>query len=1240
MPARGCIRPYRKTSASKIPETRNLITPNRLFSALCEALKSLSYTEALPFFRSAFPHCFPLHSQYMDTPISASALIRRSARLAFHLHDDWFETLPDIRQIRRLTQQLNAQNPDSPPLNASDLNAFWLIANSLFGILNWYEKRGENHDLGAAKQFLFETLGAADAQSALIRFETEFPSQPVFEGSVSAQDFVAAHGIPVLKQLVIERLLNENPALKPFKVLMDDAGLMAETPYLAAWTSLQSYMTTSAPAVSVEETALEANQSESLWDLLTASARLYPDSLTAQLTFLRGRWTKALADVFPDFEVALLRAEDYIREETKPVFPPSFDPPPLPPMEELQMQMRQIIEEAPEPEAFSEDLDWMPNVVMIAKATLVWLYQLSQQYGREITHLDQIPDEELALLKHRGINSLWFIGIWERSRASERFKKTMGNPEATASAYSLHDYEIAQNLGGRGAFLRLKERAWRYGIRIASDMVPNHTGLDADWVLHHPDRFIQSSEPPYPSYTFTRENISDDPHIGIYMEDHYYNHSDASVVFKRVDHRTGEARYIYHGNDGTGIPWNDTAQINFLNPEAKEAVIQTILRVAHDFPIIRLDAAMVLAKRHIHRLWFPEPGKGGDIASRAEFGLTKEAFDVAMPEEFWREVVDRVAVEAPDTLLLAEAFWMLEGYFVRTLGMHRVYNSAFMHMLRDERNAEFRHLITSTLEYDPEILKRYVNFLNNPDEKTAVEQFGRGDKYFGVTLLMLTLPGLPMFGHGQIEGFSEKYGMEYRRSYYDEKPDEHLRARHDREVFPIARKRYLFGEVTDFRFYDFVQEGIVNENVMVFTNRMGKERAVVLYNNAFQRAEGAARLSVKFRNKNKEKSDGEPVLETQSIAEALGLRKNGKWFTIFTDERTGLEYLCSNKDVWSRGIRFGLDGYQARIFTQIHEVEDSIGLYQELYDSLKGHGVHSVEDEIKQRQLRSLHEPFVGVLSALYDRINQPNEDAEGFAQRYEVFLREAVLRTGNGVDYAGLMEHAKRLVTRVMHIEQEAETVKISLERWQNPKFRQAVMVGWLSVADLGRITSRNGKYVGIKSRGFIEAWLLDGPMERVFSEHGLSREDARQAIVYIVVLTALRGWFHPEKDVDLQMTDVLTDIFNDPVAQHYMNVHLWEGQRWFHKERFEELLILVGFLALREHETDGIEVASMIHDVTDSLREMAAQVSYNLDQLLELITAPDAEVPATETATEDDTEEDTSADQPQTRKHHGLQI
>jgi hypothetical protein len=56
---------------------------------------------------------------------------------------------------------------------------------------------------------------------------------------------------------------------------------------------------------------------------------------------------------------------------------------------------------------------------------------------------------------------------------------------------------------------------------------------------------------------------------------------------------------------------------------------------------------MTLAKKHYQRLWFPEPGSGGDIPTRADFALTREQFDELMPVEFWREVVDRVAQRSP-----------------------------------------------------------------------------------------------------------------------------------------------------------------------------------------------------------------------------------------------------------------------------------------------------------------------------------------------------------------------------------------------------------------------------------------------------------------------------------------------------------------------------------------------------------------------------------------------------------------
>ena len=59
---------------------------------------------------------------------------------------------------------------------------------------------------------------------------------------------------------------------------------------------------------------------------------------------------------------------------------------------------------------------------------------------------------------------------------------------------------------------------------------------------------------------------------------------------------------------------------------------------------------------------------------------------------------------------------------------------------------------------------------------------------------MATLPGLPMFGHGQIEGFTERYGMEFKQAMMDEWPNEDLVARHQREIAPLLKNRYLFAE--------------------------------------------------------------------------------------------------------------------------------------------------------------------------------------------------------------------------------------------------------------------------------------------------------------------------------------------------------------------------------------------------------------------------------------------------------------
>ncbi len=887
--------------------------------------------------------------------------IRREARTRYRVNSALFTLsgnaiLPDLRAVRALAASMTAERraagaPD-PTVTAGSLNAMGLIDEILHAVVAVYREHEDPEAVDDALDHLDEVLGTAATDEVLLRFTTDFPPLAVHLGELTAETYLAGEteGIPnrevALEELTACWLENANPAFAPYRELFDDRDLAAATAYAPVIDELGRFFAGRTPF---------GPDQQDLVTMLRAPALAEPGSLVGQLRWIRARWGSFLAtylgERFGALMDRLVTGLDVAAEEERAVWmryhPGHGDGggSPGPSFGGLDA----------EPERFSEDRDWMPRVVLMAKSSYVWLDQLSRAYGREIRRLDQVPDEELDRLARWGFTGLWLIGLWERSSASRRIKQWRGNPDAVASAYSLRDYVIAEDLGGEAAWGVLRDQAWARGIRLASDMVPNHMGIDSRWVVEHPDWFLTRPDSPYPGYTFGGADLSDDPRVVIQIEDHYWDSTDAAVVFRREDRATGDVRYIYHGNDGTSMPWNDTAQLDYLQAEVREAVIQTILAVARRFPIIRFDAAMTLAKKHVARLWYPEPGQGGAIPSRAESAMTREAFEAAFPEEFWREVVDRVAAEVPDTLLLAEAFWLMEGYFVRTLGMHRVYNSAFMHMLRDEKNADYRLLVKNTLEFDPEILKRYVNFMNNPDEKTAIEQFGTGDKYFGIATVLATMPGLPMFGHGQVEGFAEKYGMEFRRAYWDERPNEGLVARHEWQLFPLLHRRRLFAEVRDFRFYDVVDDaGHVNEDVLAYSNRSGGERTLVVYHNRFGSMRGRIRDSVAFAVKD---DAGAKHLVRASLADGLGLSGDPGAVAIFRDTLDGMEYIRETGDLRDRGLRVELEAYGARVLLDWREIGgESAAEYRALAADLGGAGVPSVEAALAERRLRPLHD--------------------------------------------------------------------------------------------------------------------------------------------------------------------------------------------------------------------------------------------------------------------------------------------
>jgi glycosidase len=1127
-----------------------------------------------------------------------------------------FANLYAVRQfVQKMNQKRDLVNYPEQAVKPGQINAMGLIDEILHYVVALYRKSVDQIVMTEALSALGDAVGEEKVRRVLLHFVDEFPPLAVYRHEMAVGEYLdgstegVSNSLIALEELLLLWLANMNPAFSPFSELFNDSTLKRDTAYLEVISALRKFF---------ERKPFFGPHNQPLIDMLRSPAIAVPYSLPGQLDYIREHWGALLGTYF----YRLLTGRDFIREEEKITF---LGPGPAEVYRFAGLEL--------EAEHFSPDREWMPRLVLMAKNIYVWLDQLSKKYGRQIAKLHEVPDNELDLLRDYGFSGLWLIGIWERSPASQRIKQLCGNPEAVPSAYSLFDYQIAADLGGEESYEDLKRRARDRRIRLASDMVPNHVGIYSKWVVEHPDWFVSLDYNPFPWYSFNGPDLSSDERVGVFIEDHYYDRTDASVIFKRVDRWTGSEKFVYHGNDGTSMPWNDTAQLDYLNPEVREAMIRTILHVAHEFPIIRFDAAMTLTKKHYQRLWFPEPGSGGAIPTRAEHGLTKADFNKAMPNEFWREVVDRIAQEAPDTLLLAEAFWLLEGYFVRTLGMHRVYNSAFMNMLRDEENAKYRMVMKNTLEFDPEVLRRFVNFMNNPDERTAVDQFGKDKKYFGVCVMMVTLPGLPMFGHGQVEGYSEKYGMEYRRAYWDEQPDRHLVGRHEREIFPLLHHRNLFAGVSHFLLYDFFNnDGTVNEDVFAYSNGDGQERAVVSYNNRNASAAGWIKTSVAFSVKGG--GSGSRVLEQRRLGEGIGLTGNNDGYVIFRDHMSNLEYIRNSSECFEKGLYLELGPYDYHVFLDFRELQDNEWRhYAHLTAYLNGRGVPSVENALRDIFLQPVHQAFnelvnIGTVREFltiqehvaHGRMARPPEEfTRGFEYRTGVFLREIKQYMNGGGNETSAAAETRRALDAAFGLPRLmerfhgrgpafcAEELNLLMSRLSSDPVHLPALFGWLAVRGLGQMAGHEVDADEV-SRSWIDEWSLGRIIQDLLHELGFDDYAAWRAVTFIKVFTSNQRWY--QRWGSGTALAILEALLKDYDLQQVLQINRHRGTLWFNKEAFEEFLVWMVMVAVIKMDVDGagreeelVQGTATACSLVRQLRAASDQSQYQVEKLLTLL-------------------------------------
>ena len=555
--------------------------------------------------------------------------------------------------------------------------------------------------------------------------------------------------------------------------------------------------------------------------------------------------------------------------------------------------------------------------------------------------------------------------------------------------------------------------------------------------------------------------------------------------------------------------------------------------------------------------------------------------------------------------------------------MHRVYNSAFMNMLRDERNAEYRQLIRSTLEFDPQILKRYVNFMSNPDERTAVDQFGEDDKYFGVATLMATMPGLPMFGHGQVEGLAEKYGMEFRRPRWKERPNEGLVWRHDLQLFPLLRRRRIFSEVDNFLLYDFVSgDGSVDENVFAYSNEVDGERSLVVYHNRFGDVRGRIQHSTAVAERD---GDGDRRLVHRSLGDGLQLPDDDSSWVIYRDEVSGLEYVRSCRELRSEGLDLELDAYRLHCFLDFRNVtQDEERPYDRLAARLGGRGVPSIKEALGQLVLSPVLEPLLGILAEpILHGLASSDGGSEAGAELRKVASTEVAAYLAAVAQRAGSEAPRKEIESSILTDLEAALTLPQLVASWKTDDAEVEaaaarllgeslgspegwlILLSWILVRRLGEFSERDD--VRELSRSRMEEWHVGSALADLVQSLGGTREEARRAVAAIDLMIGGGGREPGAGRAAAVLGDHLVEIFASPPGQRFLGVHRYGDALWFNREAFMELVRWMMMVAAVAAIADGSEdVRSRIVEIqraVDSVDSACEDSGYRLNEFLESV-------------------------------------
>ncbi|WP_405926606.1 alpha-amylase [Streptomyces sp. NBC_00035] len=426
--------------------------------------------------------------------------------------------------------------------------------------------------------------------------------------------------------------------------------------------------------------------------------------------------------------------------------------------------------------------------------TLVWLGELSERYGRRVV-LGSVPGEVWDEVARPGVDTVWLMGVWERSPAGleialrddglvASFRDALPDltpADIAGSPYCVRNYVVDESLGGPEGLAAARAELAARGVRLILDYVPNHVAPDHPWLTERPDCLVRGAP----------DDLARDP--GAFLE-------AGGQVYAR-------------GRDPYFPPWPDVVQLNAFSDGLRTAAVDTLAAIGDQADGVRCDMAMLLMNDVFAKTW-------GDRAGPAPAA------------DFWPYVIPRVRARHPSLLFVAEAYWDLE-WPLQQQGFDLCYDKRLYDRLVHEDAGSVRSHLGADLAYQ----RRLVRFLENHDEPRAAAALPGGPER-AAAVAVATLPGATLWHEGQFEGRRVRPPVFLSRRP-QEPADESLRDFYGRLVSAVAPVRE-----GDWRLLTCTgwPDNDSHDNLLAWSWTAGQERYLVVINYSDRPAQGRVPL--------------------------------------------------------------------------------------------------------------------------------------------------------------------------------------------------------------------------------------------------------------------------------------------------------------------------------------------------------------------------------------------------------------